>query len=181
MPTEAHARTHIDALLEQAGWGVCDLVHANLGVALGVAIREFPLKPGHGVADYLLYVKGKACGVIEAKRPGATLKVDPYRQPIKGDLLCTLVGSYGIPVRVKTTERLCVQRYMAILRPHSESPMVFFTIELARDNVLTQAKQFSTGNALMTVPLSGLRSIAFGLGSTSPALQFTHTKCCGAH
>lgn len=74
MPTEAHARTHIDALLQQAGWGVCDLVHANLGAALGVAIREFPLKPGHGVADYLLYVKGKACGVIEAKRPGATLK-----------------------------------------------------------------------------------------------------------
>lgn len=33
MPTEAHARTHIDALLQQAGWGVCDLVHANLGVA----------------------------------------------------------------------------------------------------------------------------------------------------
>lgn len=74
MPTEAHARTHIDALLQQAGWGVCDPVHANLGAALGVAIREFPLKPGHGVADYLLYVKGKACGVIEAKRPGATLK-----------------------------------------------------------------------------------------------------------
>jgi len=23
MPTEAHARIHIDALLEQAGWGVC--------------------------------------------------------------------------------------------------------------------------------------------------------------
>jgi hypothetical protein len=24
MPTEAHVLTHIDALLEQAGWGVCD-------------------------------------------------------------------------------------------------------------------------------------------------------------
>ncbi len=39
----------------------------------GVAIREFPLEPGHGFADYLLYVDAKACGVIEAKKAGATL------------------------------------------------------------------------------------------------------------
>jgi type I restriction enzyme, R subunit len=38
-----------------------------------VAIREFPLDAGHGFADYLLYVNGKACGVIEAKKEGATL------------------------------------------------------------------------------------------------------------
>jgi type I restriction enzyme R subunit len=38
-----------------------------------VAIREFPLNPGHGFADYLLYVDGKAAGVIEAKKQGATL------------------------------------------------------------------------------------------------------------
>jgi type I restriction enzyme R subunit len=38
----------------------------------GVAIREFPL-PGHGFADYLLYVDGKAAGVIEAKKQGTPL------------------------------------------------------------------------------------------------------------
>ncbi len=38
-----------------------------------MAVREFPLKPGHGFADYLLYVDGKAAGVIEAKRQGVTL------------------------------------------------------------------------------------------------------------
>ena len=36
-------------------------------------MREFPLDPGHGFADYLLYVNGKACGLIEAKKAGATL------------------------------------------------------------------------------------------------------------
>ena len=46
---------------------------ANLHAARGVAIREFPLKPGHGFADYLLYVDGKAGGVVEAKKQGATL------------------------------------------------------------------------------------------------------------
>ena len=39
----------------------------------GVAIREFPLAPGHGFADYLLYIDGYAAGVIEAKKEGVPL------------------------------------------------------------------------------------------------------------
>jgi type I restriction enzyme R subunit len=70
---EAKARLHIDALLTAAGWYICDLKNANIHAAPGVAIREFPLNPGFGFADYLLYVNGKACGVIEAKKQGATL------------------------------------------------------------------------------------------------------------
>lgn len=77
MTPEARARQTIDALLLAAGWHVCDVASANLhagsGAVKGVAIRECPLNPGHGFADYLLYVNGKACGVIEAKKEGATL------------------------------------------------------------------------------------------------------------
>ena len=73
MTPEARARQTIDALLTAAGWHVCDVASANLRAATGVAIREFPLDAGHGFADYLLYVNGKACGVIEAKKEGATL------------------------------------------------------------------------------------------------------------
>ena len=77
MTPEARARQTIDALLTAAGWHVCDVASANLragsGDVKGVAIREFPLNAGHGFADYLLYVNGKACGVIEAKKEGATL------------------------------------------------------------------------------------------------------------
>ena len=76
MTPEARARETIDALLTAAGWHVCHLTDVNLNAgtspARGVAIREFPLLPGHGFADYLLYVNGKACGVIEAKKQGAT-------------------------------------------------------------------------------------------------------------
>jgi type I restriction enzyme, R subunit len=70
---EQRAREEIDRLLFAAGWAVQDLASANLHAARGVAIREFALDPGHGFADYLLYVDGKACGVIEAKKQGATL------------------------------------------------------------------------------------------------------------
>lgn len=73
MTPEARARQTIDALLTAAGWHICDMANANLRASTGVAIREFPLEAGHGFADYLLYVNGKACGVIEAKKEGATL------------------------------------------------------------------------------------------------------------
>ena len=46
---------------------------ANIHAARGVALCEFPLNTGYGFADYLLYIDGKAAGVIEAKKVGATL------------------------------------------------------------------------------------------------------------
>ncbi len=73
MTPEQKARTQIDTLLDQAGWVVQDVHSTNLFAARGVAIREFALKPGHGTADYLLYVDQKAAGVVEAKPAGHTL------------------------------------------------------------------------------------------------------------
>ncbi|MCW2314368.1 type I restriction endonuclease [Rhodoferax antarcticus] len=77
MTPKQKARVSIDTLLSAAGWHVCNVASANIHAATGVAIGEFPLNPGFGFgfgfADYLLYVNGKACGVIEAKKEGATL------------------------------------------------------------------------------------------------------------
>ncbi|WP_297471064.1 DEAD/DEAH box helicase family protein, partial [Acidithiobacillus sp.] len=70
---EQEARQTIDQLLGAAGWHICDADAVNICAARGVVVREFPLKSGHGFADYLLYVDGKAAGVIEAKRQGMTL------------------------------------------------------------------------------------------------------------
>ena len=69
---EQDARREIDRLLAGAGWSVQDADQAGIHAARGVAIREFPL-PGHGFADYLLYIDGQAAGVIEAKKAGTTL------------------------------------------------------------------------------------------------------------
>jgi type I restriction enzyme R subunit len=70
---EQQAREEIDRLLKAAGWQVFDVAQANIHAARGVALREFPLESGYGFADYLLYIDGKAAGVIEAKKQGATL------------------------------------------------------------------------------------------------------------
>jgi type I restriction enzyme, R subunit len=70
---EDKARQNIDALLRAAGWHVVDPEEVNLSAAPEIAVRNFSLKPGYGFADYLLYVDGKAAGVIEAKKEGTTL------------------------------------------------------------------------------------------------------------
>jgi type I restriction enzyme R subunit len=70
---EAVARLQIDSLLIAVGWLVQDVKAANIHAGRGVALREFPLAAGYGFADYLLYVDGRAAGVIEAKKVGVTL------------------------------------------------------------------------------------------------------------
>ena len=74
MTPEQQARVNIDNLLEQVGWSVQNASAVNLYAARGVAVREFRLKPGHGRADYLLYIDRQAVGVVEAKPEGSTLK-----------------------------------------------------------------------------------------------------------
>ncbi len=68
---EQQARAQIDALLMAAGWIIQDMADFNRNAAEGVAVREFHL--ASGPCDYLLFVGGKAAGVIEAKKAGVTL------------------------------------------------------------------------------------------------------------
>ncbi|HMO73160.1 MAG TPA: type I restriction-modification enzyme R subunit C-terminal domain-containing protein [Paracoccaceae bacterium] len=68
---EQIARAKIDSLLSDAGWLLQDRDRMNRTAALGVAVREFHLSAGP--CDYLLFVDGKAAGVIEAKKAGVTL------------------------------------------------------------------------------------------------------------
>jgi type I restriction enzyme R subunit len=68
---EAQTRIEIDAKLEAAGWKVQDLGRANLFAGVGVAVREVTVSKGR--SDYMLFISGKLCGSLEAKREGANL------------------------------------------------------------------------------------------------------------
>ena len=70
---EQQARQQIDAALEEGGWIIQDRADMNLAAGPGVAVREFKMAAGHGFADYLLFVQGKAVGVLEAKPAGYAL------------------------------------------------------------------------------------------------------------
>lgn len=73
LAAEQRSRVLIDRQLEDAGWIVQDRPARNLFAGRGIAVREEIMAPGHGRADYLLYVDKAVAGVIEAKPEGMTL------------------------------------------------------------------------------------------------------------
>lgn len=71
---EAKARHDlINPALEKAGWKIEHFKTANIHGSNGIAVEFFQLGVGVGEADYVLFVNGKACGIIEAKKEGMTL------------------------------------------------------------------------------------------------------------
>ena len=82
------------------------------------------------------------------------------RKPKRGDVLYSVVGSYGIPVLIDFQKEFCFQRHIALLRPNTNKIFSKFLFYMLRSrNVYNQATDCSTGTAHKTVPLSGLREI----------------------
>ena len=72
MKPEDEARyAEINPSLKKAGWTIQHFKNANIRGAKGVAVESFPI--GREEADYVLFVNGQACGIIEAKKEGVTL------------------------------------------------------------------------------------------------------------
>ena len=82
------------------------------------------------------------------------------RKPEVGDLLYTLVGSYGIPVVVDDERPFCFQRHMALLKL-KEIDTYFMWYLLQSQEMYSKATSIATGTAQLTVPIKGLRKIEF--------------------
>lgn len=63
---EQIARDNIDKQLTACGWIIQSIKQVNLNSGLGIAVKEYLTDVGP--VDYLLFVDGNPCGVIEAKR-----------------------------------------------------------------------------------------------------------------
>ena len=122
---EDRARANIDRLLTDAGWLIQNRDTVNIEAGRGIAIREFPLAPGHGFADYLLYVDGYAAGVVEAKKAGA---------PLIGVEIQTAKYSVGLPRNLPAPRRplpFCYEstgvetRFTNLLEPDARSRPIF--------------------------------------------------------
>lgn len=139
---EDRARENIDKLLTAAGWIVQNKKEANLTAGRGVAVREFPMKSGHGEADYLLFVDSAPIGVVEAKKEGDTLT---------GVELQTTKYSEGIPANLTAPRRPLPFQYQStgvetrftnLLEPEARSRQVFaFHRPETLDQWLTQELQ----------------------------------------
>ena len=80
------------------------------------------------------------------------------RKPQLGDVLYTLVGSFGIPVVVNSKRPFCFQRHMALLRPIDVSPQFLWYV-LQTPEMYDKASSIATGTAQLTVPIKGLRAM----------------------
>ena len=89
--------------------------------------------------------------------------LDPIRKPQSGDLLYTLVGSFGIPVPVQSDTPFCIQRHIGILRPARQVDSHLLSVFLESEFAFKQAEAAATGIAQKTVSLAGLRSMILPL------------------
>ncbi len=121
---EALARQTIDEALRLAGWLIQDAKEANVDAGRGVAVREFPLGR-YGYADYLLYVDGKAAGIIEAKKEGTPLTgVEPQTERYSQGLPRILPAHLRpLPFLYQSTG--VETRFTNLLEPEARSRSVF--------------------------------------------------------
>jgi type I restriction enzyme S subunit len=96
------------------------------------------------------------------------------RRPTKGDLLYTVVGSYGIPVKVESEIEFCVQRHIAILKPSTGINRDFYFHLFNSGLVYSQAGDVATGTAQKTVSLGGLRSFKIPLPPAEEQLAISN-------
>lgn len=82
------------------------------------------------------------------------------RKPQMGDILYTLVGSYGIPVVVDDERPFCFQRHMALMKPNGINTYFLWYL-LQSQEMFNKVSEIATGTAQLTVPIKGLRMITF--------------------
>ena len=79
------------------------------------------------------------------------------RKPHSGDILYTVVGSYGIPVCIEQDTKFVFQRHIAILRPRSEVIKARYMFHAMQSGAFkAQADKAAKGAAQKTIGLSSL-------------------------
>ena len=121
---EAKARENIDQLLIDAGWDIQDMKELNIMAKLWVAVREFPIK-WYGEADYLLYVDGKAIGVIEAKKEWDTLTGVETQSAKYSDNFPDYVDCWKKPLAFSYQSTGIETRFTNHMEPEAKSRNVF--------------------------------------------------------
>lgn len=91
-------------------------------------------------------------------------KLDSKRKAQEGDILYSVVGSFGIPVYIDNECEFVFQRHIAILRPNKEKilPEFLYYTMLSRDFYM-RADAVALGAAQRTVSLTSLRAMEIEL------------------
>jgi type I restriction enzyme S subunit len=84
-------------------------------------------------------------------------RLKPNKKPMKGDVLYTVTGSFGIPVLITDDLDFCFQRHIGLVRPKPDVNSEWLYYMLMSPQVLKQANEGATGTAQKTVSLKLLR------------------------
>lgn len=87
-------------------------------------------------------------------------KLDNKRKAQKGDILLTVVGSFGIPILITDDTPFVFQRHIAILRPNPkviDSRFLYYT--MLSKSFYAQADAYAIGAAQRTISLTSLRQM----------------------
>lgn len=79
----------------------------------------------------------------------------------QGDILFTVTGSYGIPIKVTSNQQFCFQRHIALMKLMIVGDYLFYI--LRSPAVQLQCDAVATGTAQKTVGLKSLRNIVLPL------------------
>ncbi len=89
--------------------------------------------------------------------------IDEKRRIRKGDVLYSVVGSYGIPVYADTDLEIAFQRHIAILKPSSTVDSRFLYYSVLSPAFYNAADNVAIGAAQKTITLSALRNLEIPL------------------
>jgi type I restriction enzyme S subunit len=96
------------------------------------------------------------------------------KKPMRGDVLYTVTGSFGIPVLVEDDKEFCFQRHIGLVRPKADVNSTWLHYLLQSPQVFNQAAGGATGTAQKTVSLKILRNLQ--VPKISPTQQLAHVE-----
>ncbi len=99
------------------------------------------------------------------------LNLKENRKPLKGDILYTVTGSFGIPILIDFDKEFCFQRHIGLVRPLESIYQKWVYYLLQTPQVFNQAKDTATGTAQKTVALSSLRNFNIPFCNTEEQYQ----------
>lgn len=120
---EQLARDHIDSQLIACGWVIQEIKKVNLNSAIGVAVKEYLTDVGP--ADYVLFVSGKPCGVIEAKREEEAHKLNIHEDQTEGYAFAKLKHLKNEPLPFVYLSTGDITRFTDFTDPKPRSREVF--------------------------------------------------------
>ena len=92
--------------------------------------------------------------------------ISSIRKAEPGDILYSVVGSFGIPVLIKDTKEFVFQRHIAILRPDRRIVIPEFLYYIMRSNsFFAEADAYAIGSAQRTLSLGSLRKMKAAIPS----------------